>query len=973
MTRHWIKELPGAPFALVFFMAVSIAATPGPPRYISVISLGLGWVLAWSLRVPRRALPWLAAGYAILVAALSMLGGRTPVVAVASAATLVITLVVLSLLGHAMGLQQMRSPVDALRLFALAGISGVLVPALTMINAHLVNMGAATAQVTPQSALTCVIGVLTMGPLLLGYKRGGLHLSALKQFELFTLTAVTIFLLLGVTLMDARTLAGAAPLFLLVVVLGWLGMRFGPFLAACALTTVTCWIALGVTSKTGIFIAGTSSIMNAVLAAQLYLTVLAASVIMLSVYAVYTRDQDAAAVQSAQMLTNALESASAEFFVKKYDPHSDRFIYVEVNDALAGTLDRPTEDLLGRSADDLYPPAVARTFREHDDQILGSGVRQQFSLTTRLNGRVSHHTTMMFPIHDDQQNPIGVGGISMDRTDEHRREQLLQSVFTQSPIATARVSSDPDSVGLLLEVNDAFTRLVGLDSADLDGRHLEEFVTAPVLPQSGTVRREVQLQRTDGTVLTVVSTATKVTETEVDAHFILLILEDVTAARAAEAGLVHRATHDLLTDLLNRQALVERLALRCTNGVVRSGIAILCCDLDGFKQINDSLGHDSGDRVLLAMASRVREAVHQEDTVGRLGADEFVVVSGRPMGIADARALAQRVREAVAVPLEMDGRTHTIRTSIGVVISAGEAGPEDLLRQADVALTRAKDLGRDRIEVYRPELDRRVQLRVAMRDTLRTALSENRIEVHAQPVIDLASGRIAGAEALVRLRDLDGSLLPPAEFIPVAEETGLIVPLGLRVLDVALALRARWSDAEMPLQIAVNVSPRQLADRDFAATVTTLLQAHGVPADQLALEVTESTVVDAVGPTLDVLGKIRSLGVHVAIDDFGTGYSSLTSLRDLPADIVKIDRSFVSGLPDAEGDEAIVRAVLAMAHATHRTVIAEGVETREQAARLLTLGCDQVQGFYFAPPMPPSEFDTRRRFSIEERAPRLQS
>jgi EAL domain-containing protein (putative c-di-GMP-specific phosphodiesterase class I) len=224
------------------------------------------------------------------------------------------------------------------------------------------------------------------------------------------------------------------------------------------------------------------------------------------------------------------------------------------------------------------------------------------------------------------------------------------------------------------------------------------------------------------------------------------------------------------------------------------------------------------------------------------------------------------------------------------------------------------------------------------------------------------------------VRDLDGTLLPPAAFVPVAEESGLIVPLGLRVMDVALALRARWAEAGSPVEIAVNVSPRQLVDPDFAATVATLLQAHGVPSDQLVLEVTESTVVDAVSPTLDILRTLRGAGVHVAIDDFGTGYSSLASLRDLPADVVKIDRSFVSGLLEDDGDEAIVRAVLAMAHATHRTVVAEGVETATQAARLRALGCDRVQGFHYAPPLSPVDFDPRRAYQVDSAvpAPRLQ-
>lgn len=975
MQMHWLKQWRSAPIALLFFIAVSLVATPGTPSTsIAIISLGLGFAVAWSLRIPRKGLSLLTGGYALVLILLAVGTGRPLPVAIATAVTVVVTLVVLSLTGRALGLHELRGPADAGRLFALAAVAALVMPIMTEVNARIVGLADATSAMTPQSALTGVIGVLVTGSLALGYEPGSLRLSGLRQVELFALTAVTLFLLIGATLMDAHTVAGAAPLFLLVTVLGWLGIRFGAFLAACALTVVTCWLALGVSSNSGVFVHATSGLTNAVLACQLYLTVLAASVIMLAAYASYTRDQDAAAVRSAEMLTNALEGASAELFVKRYDAATDRYIYIDVNPALAAASGMAVEDFLGRSSEDLYPPDLAAMFRRQDDEVMQSGMRHEYSQTTAIEGQIRHHATMVFPILDENQRPFGVGGICIDRTQEHRREQLLQSVFAQSPVATARVSSAPS--GVLLEANDAFQRMVGVEGSALIGRRLDEFLDGTnILPAAGTMRRELHLRRVDGAVLTVVSTATVVTELADDEDFVLVILEDVTGARAAEAGLVHRATHDPLTDLLNRQALVERVAVRTAAGTVPPGIAVLCCDLDGFKQINDSLGHDTGDRVLLAMADRVRSAVSVDDAVGRLGADEFVIVSGQPMASAAATALAEHIREAVAQPLELDGRTHTIHTSIGVVISTGRTGPEDLLRQADVALTRAKDLGRDRIELYRPELDRRVQLRVAMRDTLRTALSENRIEVHAQPVVDLQTGLIVGAEALVRLRDLDGSLLPPASFIPVAEETGLIVPLGLRVLDVALALRARWSDANAPLEIAVNVSPRQLADPDFAATITTLLQAHDVPADQLVLEVTESTVVDAVGPTLDVLSQIRDLGVHVAIDDFGTGYSSLTSLRDLPADIVKIDRSFVAGLPDVEGDEAIVRAVLAMAHATHRLVVAEGVETQKQAARLVTLGCDRVQGFHFAPPLTPAQFDPDRRYSVGAGvpAPRLQA
>ncbi len=364
------------------------------------------------------------------------------------------------------------------------------------------------------------------------------------------------------------------------------------------------------------------------------------------------------------------------------------------------------------------------------------------------------------------------------------------------------------------------------------------------------------------------------------------------------------------------------------------------------------------------MAERIRTAAGLDATVARLGGDEFVIVTSGHPAAGQVTDVAEHIRRTVAAPLTMDGRRHEMQVSIGVAISNGDCGAEELLRQGDVALSRAKDLGRDRVVVYQTALDRRVQMRMAMRETLSKALSENRVEAHLQPVVDLVTGATVGAEALVRLRDLDGTLLPPAAFIPVAEETGLIAALGLRVLDIGLALSRRWSDAGMQLGISINVSPRQLSDASLPATVDSLLKTHGVAPADVTLEVTESSVVDAVGNTLNVLRELRDSGLHIAIDDFGTGYSSLSSLRHMPADIVKIDRSFVSGLGGQDSDEAIVRAVLAMAHATDRIVVAEGVETQQQAARLTELGCDQVQGFLFSPPVPAMDFDPLRRFPM---------
>ena len=965
-----LRQWRMAPLSLLFFVALSVYLTPGSPAVVSPSSLGFGFAVGLALVLPRRLWPWLTAGYFTAAVVFGVIAGRGVSVSIASGTGMTLIMLLLAETGRGIGLRRLAVPADALKLMAVAAMSGVLVPLLTVLNATIVGRGDELFAVLPQTALTGVTGILLTGSLVLAYEPGAYAVhGARRQFELFAVTAASLFWLIGIGFMDAQTIAGTSPLFLLVITLGWLGLRFGPALASVGLVFCSVWIGFGVLHGASAFVTTSSELIDAIVASQIYVAVLAGGVLMLAVYADHSRDQDTASRRSAQLLSSAADSAATQVFIKRYDPKTDHFTYTEVNENFAADLGLSPAEVIGHSDEDLHTPDAAERFHAQDVSVMTSGERQRFETSALVHGRQVSYYVSKFPVYDRNGSVIGVGGVSLDRTAERQRTALLQQVFTRSPVPTARLAWRQSAVGEVLEANEAFAALVGAAAADIVGRDLSFLnisrADLGALAPAKTVRREVRLRRDDGVELTVVATSTVVGTTDVDEPFALVIFEDVTATRAAEAGLVHRATHDPLTDLLNRQALVERLAARAVgSGNVPRGTALWCCDLDGFKQFNDSLGHDTGDRVLLAMADRVRAAVGSEDTVGRLGADEFVVVSGRPLTESEAIDMAARIRDAVRQPLEMDGRTHSLQVSVGVAVSSGDGGAQELLRQADVALTRAKDLGRDRVEVYLPDLDRRVQLRVAMRETLVKGLAENRIEVHAQPVVDVATGRTTGAEALVRLRDLDGTVLPPAAFIPVAEESGLIVPLGLRVLDLALALCARWSERETPLEIAVNVSPRQLENPEFVATVATLLQIHQVPPHRLVLEVTESTVVDAAGPTLDVLHSLRATGVHVAIDDFGTGYSSLASLRDLPADIVKIDRSFVSGLCVDEGDEAIVRAVLAMAHATSRAVVAEGVETPEQAQRLVELNCDRVQGYYFSRPLPPIDFDPEQVFTI---------
>lgn len=954
--RMWL-----APVVLTVFVGLSVAMTPGEPELISVFSIGLGYGLGLTLAWPPSRRGWLYTAYASAVSAFSINDGRGVAISLISGIAMALILMALTLLGDRLNLHGMKSPSDASRLGALAVLSGLLVPIATVAGAIALNRQSELAAVLPQSALTGIGGILLATSMVLAYESGGFVIRGVRRMvEFAVLFAAIMFLLIGVSMMNPHTITGAAPLFLLAVVMGWMGLRFGTSITSSALVAIACWIGFGVTWQTGVFVGTTETELDALLAAQVYVCVLAAGILYLSVYARFSREQDTESRRATQLLASAADGAAAQVFIKNYDASADRFVYLEVNENFAAEFGLQPADVVGLSDEDLHPPASAAEFHRQDTEIMQSGQPGRFEATTTVRGRRVNYFASKFPVYDHAGEVVGVGGVSLDRTEDLRRTALLQQVFTHSPVPTARLGSLDPHRGRILEVNHAFATLVGLPAQRIVGRNLADVLTSNDLlrtrQEAGTQRREVRLRRPDGTELTVLATSAVVGMADDPDQFALLILEDVTATRAAEAGLVHRATHDPLTDLYNRQALIELLAARAGSGTVPHGTALWCCDIDGFKQFNDSLGHDTGDRVLLAMADRIRATVSAQDLVGRLGADEFVVVSSSPVDDEAALTMGERIRTAIAAPLEMDGRTHTLQVSVGLAVSTGDVGPEELLRQADVALTRAKDLGRNRIEVYLPELDRRVQLRVAMRETLRKALAENRIDIQVQPVISLHDGVTVGAEALVRLRDLDGTLLPPAAFIPVAEESGLIVPLGLRVLDLSLALCARWEERGMPLEIAVNVSPRQLESTDFAATVATLLQIHGVPAQRLALEVTESTVVDASGQTLSMLQELRDTGVHVAIDDFGTGYSSLASLRDLPADIVKIDRSFVSGLGVDPGDEAIVRAVLAMAHATGRVVVAEGVENPSQAQELAHFHCDRVQGYLYSRPVPPIDF-----------------
>ncbi|UFN48730.1 EAL domain-containing protein [Roseomonas sp. OT10] len=429
-------------------------------------------------------------------------------------------------------------------------------------------------------------------------------------------------------------------------------------------------------------------------------------------------------------------------------------------------------------------------------------------------------------------------------------------------------------------------------------------------------------------------------------------LDDVTERQQAEERIAHLAYHDQLTGLPNRIMFGERLREAVARAARGEGCALLCLDLDHFKEVNDTLGHPLGDALLRAVTERLRRCVRETDTVARLGGDEFAVLQAAVSRIDEVAALAERLLAELSLPFEFDGRPVAMSVSLGVAtLAPGQDGDEDtLLRKADLALFRAKSEGRSRIRFFEPQMEAAIQTRRQLEADLRRALSQQEFELFYQPVLRLRSGEITGFEALLRWRHPQRGLVSPAEFIPFAEESGLVVALGAWALERACIEAAAWP---REVKVAVNLSPAQFSRGNaVVGHVRSALERSGLHPGRLELEVTETVVLEETEETLNALHQIRALGVGIALDDFGTGYSSLSYLRKFPFDKVKIDQSFVRDMEQRSDCAAIVRAVIALSASLGMVTLAEGVETEEQRLMLLAERCDEGQGYLFSPPLP---------------------
>jgi diguanylate cyclase (GGDEF)-like protein len=419
--------------------------------------------------------------------------------------------------------------------------------------------------------------------------------------------------------------------------------------------------------------------------------------------------------------------------------------------------------------------------------------------------------------------------------------------------------------------------------------------------------------------------------------------------------LAHRVLHDPLTDLPNRTLFLDRLELALARlGRHQTSIAVLFIDLDNFKVVNDSLGHGAGDKLLVELGNRLRHAIRPSDTIARFGGDEFVVLCEDIGEARDAVIVGQRIVDATSQPFMLSGREMFVTTSVGVALAIdSDATPETLLRDADVAMYRAKERGPGRVEVFDEALRARIMERLDLENGLRRAVQRGELRVYYQPEVSFSEDRVVAVEALVRWEHPERGLLEPAQFVQIAEETGLIVEIGEWVLNEACRQVAEWRGAGADLAVAVNVSSRQLTQPDVVDVVQNALTNSGLPPDALILEIAESAVMRDPETALATLTLVKDLGVKIAIDDFGVGFSSLAQLKEmLPLHALKVDRSFISGLADDDRNSAIVAAVVVMATTLGVTAIAQGVETEEQVAQARALGCDVSQGFFFTAPRP---------------------